>query len=157
MIDGGASPVGVESTIVSCLGAHPVMLRPGGVPRAALEARIGRRIPDEAAVKDRPLAPGMLASHYAPKAAVRLDARTIGAGEAVLLFGDFAPEGLERAAARLNLSERGDLVEAAANLFGFLRRLDGVGAGMIAVAPVPAEGLGEAILDRLRRAAAPRA
>ncbi len=157
VIDGGASPVGVESTIVSCLGAHPVMLRPGGVPRAALEAKIGRRIPDEAAVKDRPLAPGMLASHYAPKAAVRLDARTIGAGEAVLLFGDFRPDGLERAAAHLNLSEGGDLVEAAANLFGFLRRLDGVGAGMIAVAPVPEVGLGEAVMDRLRRAAAPRA
>jgi L-threonylcarbamoyladenylate synthase len=98
----------------------------------------------------------MLASHYAPRARVRLRAREIRAGEAALLFGPEPPAGMERAAAALNLSERGSLGEAAANLFSYLRRLDASGAGTIAVAPVPGTGLGEAINDRLRRAAAER-
>ncbi len=156
VIEGWSTPVGVESTIVSCLGGETVMLRPGGATREDIERVLGRPLADAAPVKDRPLAPGMLASHYAPRASVRLDATEVGEGEAVLLFGAFEPAGLERAKARLNLSIKGDLAEAAGNLFGFLRRLDVAGTTTIAVVPIPEEGLGEAILDRLRRAAAPR-
>jgi L-threonylcarbamoyladenylate synthase len=99
-----------------------------------------------------PIAPGMLASHYAPRAALRLDATSLGANEAGLDFGGrFAPDKNV-----LDLSPRGDTVEAAANLYAYLRRLDASGAEAIAVAPIPAQGLGEAIRDRLKRAAAPR-
>jgi L-threonylcarbamoyladenylate synthase len=99
---------------------------------------------------EAPLAPGMLSSHYAPKARLRLDAEAARAGEALLAFGSDAPAGA------LNLSARGDLIEAAANLFSHLRALDAAGAAAIAVMTVPHEGLGEAINDRLARAAAPR-
>ena len=95
----------------------------------------------------------MLASHYAPRAPVRLNATTIEPGEALLAFGSSAVAGVDKAAAILNLSKRGDLVEAAVNLFGHLRELDAKGAIQIAVMPIPAHGLGEAINDRLRRAA----
>lgn len=153
VLDGGATDVGVESTIVSCLGA-PVLLRPGGVTRAAIEAVLGTRLGTPAAGGPT-VAPGMLLSHYAPRAAVRLDAEALRPGDAGLDFGGhFAGQGR----AVLDLSRRGDLAEAAANLFGFLRRLDeGLGGvGTIAVAPIPVEGLGEAIQDRLARAAAER-
>ncbi len=157
VLDGGPCPVGVESTIVACLDGPPVLLRPGGVPREAIEAVLGRRLalpraPEGAA----PVSPGLLASHYAPRAAVRLDVTEIRPGEAALLFGPAAPDGLDAAAASLNLSPAGDLAEAAAHLFAFLRRLDASGAATIAVAPIPEDGLGEAIRDRLARAAAPR-
>ncbi len=156
VVDGGATPVGVESTIVACLGEQPVLLRPGGVPREAIEAELGCALPGGGETGgDAPLAPGMLASHYAPRAGVRLDATRVGPDEAVLLFGSFRPEGLA-GQPQANLSPSGDLTEAAAHLFGLLRRLDAAGAPTIAVAPVPETGLGEAIVDRLRRAAAPR-
>jgi L-threonylcarbamoyladenylate synthase len=152
--------VGVESSIVSCLGPVPVLLRPGGVPREALEAALGCSLESPPssgqAAEDAPLAPGMLASHYAPRAAVRLDAGEIRPGEAALLFGPRRPAGLAFAQAVENLSPSGSLPEAAANLFAALRRLDETGATTIAVTPVPGEGLGEAIRDRLARAAAPR-
>ncbi|RVU18729.1 L-threonylcarbamoyladenylate synthase [Methylobacterium oryzihabitans] len=158
VLDGGACPVGIESTIVACLvpGA-PVLLRPGGLAREAIEAVLGRPLgaPPQGAA-DAPAAPGLLSSHYAPRAAIRLDAEAIRPGEAALLFGGAAPPGLDGAAARLDLSPSGDLAEAAANLYAGLRRLDASGAAVIAVMPLPAHGLGEAILDRLRRAAAPR-
>jgi L-threonylcarbamoyladenylate synthase len=156
IVEGGSTPVGVESTIVSCLGGRASMLRPGGIPREAIERILGHPLVEPEAVEDRPVAPGMLRSHYAPEAAVRLDAHEVREGEAVLLFGGFVPAGLERAKARLDLSAKGDLAEAAAHLFSHLRRLDAVGAATIAVTPIPGHGLGEAILDRLRRAAAPR-
>ncbi|WP_293867846.1 L-threonylcarbamoyladenylate synthase [uncultured Alsobacter sp.] len=158
VVDGGDTKVGVESTIVSCLGDRPVLLRPGGVPRAAIEAVLGQALADPpgADAGDAPLAPGMLASHYAPAAKVRLDAGQVAPGEAALLFGPTPPAGIEEAAAVLNLSPAGDLVEAAANLFGMLRRLDATRAPTIAVAPIPHDDLGEAIRDRLARAAAPR-
>jgi len=155
IIDGGATEVGLESTIVACLGGAPRLLRPGGVPRERIEDVLGRPLAehsDEAA----PRAPGMLASHYAPRARVRLEASEIAAGEAALLFGAEPLRGQERAMASLNLSETGDLVEAAAHLFAHLRALDATGAETIAVAPIPAHALGEAINDRLRRAAAAR-
>jgi L-threonylcarbamoyladenylate synthase len=155
VLDGGAAKVGVESTIVACLEDGPRLLRPGGVAREAIEGVIGRAL--EAGHEGaKPLSPGMLASHYAPRARVRLNAREIRVGEAALLFGPEPPKELDGAAMALNLSERGDLAEAATHLFSYLRRLDASGVGTIAVAPVPGTGLGEAINDRLRRAAAER-
>ncbi len=154
VLDGGPCAVGLESTIVSCLGPA-ALLRPGGLPRAAVEAVLGHPLPSASGVADAPLAPGLLASHYAPRARLRLDALQVSDGEAVL---DFAGRlrGRGRADARLDLSRAGDLAEAAASLFAALRRLDATGAPVIAVARVPDHGLGEAINDRLRRAAAPR-
>jgi L-threonylcarbamoyladenylate synthase len=156
VLEGGPAEVGVESTIVACLDETPRLLRPGGVPREAIEAVIGRALVSVNEADGMPLAPGMLASHYAPRARVRLDARSVETGEAALLFGNTAPEGLAPDIPSLNLSESGDLTEAAARLFSYLRRLDTTGARTIAVNPIPATGLGEAINDRLRRAAADR-
>ena len=121
VLDGGAAPVGVESTIVSCLGGTPRLLRPGGVPREAIEALIGMKLEGGPEAGAKPLAPGMLASHYAPRAQVRLHATSIRPGEAALLFGAETPEGAEAAHAALNLSKNGDLVEAAAHLFSYLQ------------------------------------
>lgn len=156
VLDGGASQVGVESTIVACIGGTPRLLRPGGVPREAIEALIGMKLERGSEGGKTPLAPGMLASHYAPRASVRLNAASVRAEEAVLLFGEKAPMGVETACIALNLSKNGDLVEAAAHLFSYLRQLDASGAATIAVGPIPETGLGEAINDRLRRAAAER-
>jgi L-threonylcarbamoyladenylate synthase len=155
IVDGGATPVGVESTIVACLG-EPVLLRPGGLPRAAIERSLGRSLADPAPARDTagPIAPGMLATHYAPRTRLRLNALRVAAGEALLAFGPLPAEGAEHAACVLNLSARGDLVEAAANLFAHLRALDAAGTATIAVMPIPGDGLGEAINDRLERAAA---
>lgn len=162
IVDGGATPVGVESSIVACLDGTARLLRPGGVPRDALNAALARAGLPALAASDSidntsaPLAPGLLASHYAPAARVRLDAREVGPGEAWLGFGPLQPAGLSPDAPTRNLSPAGDLAEAAANLFGSLRELDASGAAGIAVAPIPPEGLGEAIRDRLARAAAER-
>jgi L-threonylcarbamoyladenylate synthase len=157
IVDGGPVEVGVESAIVGCF-ASPTLLRPGGIPRADIERVLGSPLarPDSGAIEGRPPASGMLASHYAPRARVRLDATSLSRGEALLAFGPAALPGSETATAVMNLSERGDLREAAANLFGYLRALDASGARTIAVMPVPDHGLGEAINDRLRRAAAPQ-
>ena len=156
IVDGGAVAVGVESTIVGCFEA-PMLLRPGGVPRGEIERVLGRalvRPPDDADNgTSQPLAPGMLASHYAPHTPVRLNAEKIEAGEALLAFGPDPVPGIDSVTAVMNLSAHGDLSEAAANLFGYLRALDAKGAHAIAVMPVPHHGLGEAINDRLRRAA----
>ena len=153
ILDGGATQVGVESTIVACLPDGPRLLRPGGVTREAIEAVLGRALPlqDTAGAV---IAPGMLQSHYAPHCAVTLEA-TQGAPDAALLDFNGQLAG-EPCLARLDLSERGDLMEAAAGLFDALRILDAAGAARILVAPVPMSGLGEAINDRLARAAAPR-
>jgi L-threonylcarbamoyladenylate synthase len=156
IIDGGAVEVGVESTIVGCFEI-PMLLRPGGVPRGEIERVLGRTLlqpPDDADTdSSQPLAPGMLASHYAPRTPVRLNVDRLEAGEALLAFGPHVISGVEAASEVMNLSTRGDLNEAAANLFGYLRALDASGARAIAVMPVPDHGLGEAINDRLRRAA----
>lgn len=156
VLDGGAAQVGVESTIVLCLGGTPRLLRPGGVPREAIEALIGAKLVTGSEAGSSPLAPGMLASHYAPRAQVRLNATGIQPGEAALLFGAEPPTGAGEAHVSLNLSRIGDLVEAAAHLFSYLRQLDASGAVTIAVSPIPETGLGEAINDRLKRAAAER-
>jgi L-threonylcarbamoyladenylate synthase len=159
IVDGGAVAVGVESTIVGCFDAA-TLLRPGGLPRADIEGVLGRALKQPPEDPDghggQPLAPGMLASHYAPRTRVRLNADHVEAGEALLAFGSDAIPGVDAAAAVMNLSGRGDLAEAAANLFGYLRALDSKGARAIAVMPVPHHGLGEAINDRLRRAAVGR-
>ncbi len=154
VLDAGPCSIGVESTIIACLGGSPRLLRPGGITRAEAEAVIGQQLVDVGETGTSPIAPGQLASHYAPNAALRLDAASPQAGEAWLGFGP-DPE-LPDACPRANLSVRGDLIEAAANLFALLRLLDASGARRIAVARIPQHGLGEAILDRLGRAAAPR-
>ena len=153
IVDGGPTLVGVESTIVACLG-EPMLLRPGGLARADIEQALGRQLaehPGTAAgdAADTPIAPGQFASHYAPRARLRLDVRSVAAGEALLAFGAPVPT----AERMLNLSPRGDLIEAAANLFAHLRALDAAAPSAIAVMPVPRTGLGEAINDRLKRAA----
>lgn len=148
VVDGGACAVGVESTILS-LGDDPRLLRPGGVPVEALEACLGRSLPTGGS-ESAPNAPGQLASHYAPGASVRLEAHAAGTGEILIGFGPVKGD--------LTLSASGDLVEAAARLFHILREADTLAGpeGKIAFAPVPEIGLGRAINDRLRRAAAPR-
>jgi len=159
VLDGGPTPVGIESAIVACRDDAATLLRPGGVARDAIEQVLKRPLASATltARGDAPLAPGMLASHYAPHARLRLNATSVNAGEALLAFGPMLAEGADTAARVLNLSAQGDLVEAAANLFAHLRALDATGCAAIAVMPVPAHGLGEAINDRLARAAAPRA
>lgn len=148
VLDGGACAVGLESTIVMA-DPDPVLLRPGGLPVEALEAALGEPL-TLGGDAGKPTSPGQLASHYAPEAAVRLEAREAREGELLVGFG--AVKG------RLSLSETGDLVEAAARLFQTLREADQLAgpSGRIAFAPVPERGLGRAINDRLRRAAAPR-
>jgi L-threonylcarbamoyladenylate synthase len=149
VLDGGPCAVGLESTVVAVAGGRATLLRPGGLARAAIEEVTG---PLAEAGDDHgaPASPGRLASHYAPRLPLRLDARDVAADEALLAFGTDVPAG---AHATLNLSPAGDLAEAAANLFAMLRVLDGSGARAIAAMPVPSHGLGEAINDRLARAA----
>jgi L-threonylcarbamoyladenylate synthase len=152
ILDGGPCAVGLESTVLDLTGAIPALLRPGGASFEALSEVLGR-IETPAAGEDAPRSPGRLASHYAPLLPVRLDAASAHPGEALLAFGAPAPPGFAEV---LYLSRSGDLVEAAANLFAMLRTLDRPRFTGIAVMPIPEEGLGRAINDRLRRAAAPR-
>ena len=149
VLDGGACAVGVESTILGLDGDSPRLLRPGGLPLEALEAALGQQITSGGSAS-KPNAPGQLASHYAPAAAVRLNAHAAETGEILVGFGPVRGD--------LTLSATGDLVEAAAALFHLLREADALAGpgGRIAFAPVPETGLGRAINDRLRRAAAPR-
>ncbi len=154
ILDGGPCRHGLESTIVACLGDAPQWLRPGAIAREAIEEALGSPLGMASAARTQPNAPGQLASHYAPKAELRLGAASVQADEAALDFGGALARG--RPVARLDLSPSGDLVEAASRLFACLRALDEAGARRIAVAPIPAHGLGAAINDRLRRAAAPR-
>ncbi|MBM3607622.1 MAG: threonylcarbamoyl-AMP synthase, partial [Alphaproteobacteria bacterium] len=164
VVDGGAAQVGLESTIVACLGGPPVILRPGGIASEAIVRFCPglRRFPDSTQVAggtgegEAPLAPGMLASHYAPRARLRLNAVTVEPGEAVLDFAGVLAPHVPQGAKRIDLSPAGDLRAAAASLFASLRALDATGCEVIAAAPVPASGLGEAINDRLARAAADR-
>lgn len=145
VLDGGPAPLGLESTVIGFGAAGlPMLLRPGAIAREEIEAVIGPLAKADAVIR----APGQLESHYAPRAALRLNASTKEPGEVLLGFGASAD-------ATLNLSPGGDLREAAANLFAMLRELD-KSAKRIAVMPIPETGLGEAINDRLRRAAAPR-
>jgi len=157
VVDGGACPVGVESTILKVEEGRIRLLRPGGIAVEAIERVTGLSVerlkPSGTGAIE---APGMLASHYAPDCPVRLNQRSVAPGEAVLRFAGEAVEGIEEAALVLDLSPTGDLAEAASNLFAYLKQADQSGASAIAVTPIPDEGLGEAINDRLVRAAAPR-
>ena len=151
VLDGGACGVGVESTILSVDPA--LLLRPGGLPVEAIEAALGHPL-ETGGNAAKPNAPGQLTSHYAPGAPVRLEAAAPAPDEVWIGFGPDCTRAV------LNLSDSGDLVEAAANLFAYLRAADRLatdrGAQGIAVAPIPERDLGRAINDRLRRAAAPR-
>jgi len=152
ILDDGPTAIGLESTVIDLSRRPARLLRPGGLTVEEIEAAIGPLAGVEAGAL--PQAPGMLESHYAPVLPLRLDAATVASDEALLAFG---PRVLVGARKTLNLSPAGDLTQAAANLFAHLRRLDASGARRIAVMPVPEQGLGRAINDRLRRAAAPRA
>ncbi|WP_297322857.1 L-threonylcarbamoyladenylate synthase [uncultured Bartonella sp.] len=155
IVDGGATQIGVESTIVKVSGEQIFLLRPGGLATEDIEQLCGFRlirVDQRAAIE----APGMLKSHYAPNARVRLNVRQVKNDEALLAFGKQTIECADHAIATLNLSERANLAEAAANLFHYLKKLDREDVKCIAVAPIPFDGLGEAINDRLQRAAAPR-
>ena len=155
ILDGGAARVGVESTIVRPDGDRLTLLRAGAVDRQALARTSGLPVVDpqaDAAIS----APGQLKSHYAPHGRVRLDARSIEPGEHLIAFGPRLLPGAEHAVRTVNLSSSGDLGEAAANLFAALASFDDPSITTIAVAPIPRHGLGEAINDRLGRAAAPR-
>jgi len=153
ILDGGPCLVGVESTVLDLTGATPTLLRPGGATREAIEAVIGPIAVSDALPSGGSAhkSPGQLASHYAPARPVRLGATSVGADEGLLAFGANMPQG---AMLTYNLSPSGDLGEAAANLFAQMRLLDRPGIGRIAVMPIPETGLGLAINDRLRRAAA---
>ncbi|MEF2070484.1 L-threonylcarbamoyladenylate synthase [Consotaella aegiceratis] len=155
ILDGGPCPMGLESTIVKPAGDHLLLLRAGAVAVEDIEAAAGLpvvRVAPGAAVQ----APGQLASHYAPAGLVRLDVQFVEPGEHLIAFGPDPIEGQDAAAAVINLSPTGDLREAAATLFSALTAFDRPEVIRIAVAPVPSHGLGEAINDRLHRAAAPR-
>jgi L-threonylcarbamoyladenylate synthase len=158
ILDGGPCAVGLESTVLDLSGPEPTILRPGAVTAQDLTPILGNvaqagESPESGALKG----PGMLTSHYAPGHPVRLDATEVAGDEALLAFGPDVPAG---AAETLNLSPAGDLTEAAAHLFAYLHRLDNADVRAIAVMPIPETGpkggLGAAINDRLRRAAAPR-
>lgn len=153
IVDGGRCPVGVESTVIECLDV-PRLLRPGGLTRGEIEEVLGHELfaAKEAAAGGMLRSPGLLRSHYAPRARLRLEATSLHEGEAGLDFGAVFGSGKNVR----DLSPGRDLAEAAANLFSYLRELDAGNPGVIAVAPIPRDGLGEAINDRLARAAAPR-
>lgn len=155
ILDSGPCGVGVESTIIKVEGETIHLLRPGGLAAEDIEALMDKKLKraeHAAAIQ----APGMMASHYAPRAAMRLKATEVLPGEALLAFGPIRAKNADQASTMLNLSVDGNLREAASNLFDFMRRLDASGAATIAVETIPSEGLGEAINDRLKRAAAPR-
>lgn len=150
VLDGGATPLGIESTVIGFDGDKPILLRPGAILRQDIKQFVGPlAAPDISKVQS----PGQFESHYAPHASVRLNATTAVPDEALLAFGPDVPPGAKLA---LNLSPSGNLQDAAANLFAMLRALDKTGTKKIAVMPIPPHGLGEAINDRLQRAAAPR-
>lgn len=153
ILDAGPTAHGIESTVLDATGDTIAMLRPGAVPADVIEAVLGQTIARALTNEAKPISPGQLESHYAPRARVRLNAAAASNGEALLAFG---PNGPASGGNVINLSPSGDLIEAAASLFAALRVLDRPDVATIAVMPIPDHGLGEAINDRLRRAAAPR-
>ncbi len=157
ILDGGECMVGVESTIIKVADEKLTLLRSGGIAVTAINEVTGGKVLFPEAVKVHkgevlPQSPGQLESHYAPNAELRLNAAQAGAGEMFLAFGDKGPENIPG----LNLSPSGDLYEAATNLYAYLHILDDTGVAVINVMPIPNEGVGIAINDRLKRAAAPR-
>lgn len=156
ILDAGSAEIGLESTIVKVDRGRLRLLRPGGLDAAEIEALSGLALERPDAAGGTIEAPGMLVSHYAPGAAVRLNAVDVRKGEGLIRFGGKPLPGESEAAVVLDLSPEGNLREAAANLFDYMKKADASGAATIAVGPIPSEGLGEAIIDRLQRAAAPR-
>ncbi len=157
ILDGGTCEIGLESTIVLCAGGNPRLLRPGGVSRGQVQAILGQKIQNSPNKAEKTvISPGQLESHYAPDAEIRINVTHTKPGEGLLAFGPTQPEGSDAAEIVLNLSLTGNLDEAAANLFDYLHRMDIKKIAAIAVMPIPETGLGIAINDRLRRAAAPR-
>ena len=156
ILDGGSAGVGVESTIIKVEGDAVRLLRPGGLSVEAIEAAIGRPVIRQETAGATIEAPGMLASHYAPEARVRLDAVDVGPGEVLVNFGGQTVIGAEQAVEVFDLSPAGSLREAAANLFAIMKKADALPSDGIAFAPIPRHDLGEAINDRIARAAAPR-
>lgn len=156
ILDGGPALVGVESTIIKVEGGQLHLLRPGGLAVEEIERVVGMPVLRNLSLDSAIEAPGMLASHYAPEARMRLDAQEVLPGETLINFANQKLAHAERALAIFDLSPKGDLREAAANLFSMMKLADATGAKTIAVAPIPMQGLGEAINDRLMRAAAPR-
>lgn len=152
ILDGGPAAHGLESTVLDVTGHEVVMLRPGAIPAETIEIALGITLRRALDGGTTPISPGQLDSHYAPRARVRLDAQDVREGEALLAFGEPIPT----TGPMLNLSPRSDEIEAASNLFAALRALDATGCHAIAVMPIPPHGLGDAINDRLRRAAAGR-
>ncbi|EJF86736.1 L-threonylcarbamoyladenylate synthase [Bartonella rattimassiliensis] len=155
ILDGGPSKIGLESTIIRICAENIYLLRPGGLATEKIEEVVGKslkRIDQRATIE----APGMLKSHYAPNAEIRLNVEKVENGEALLAFGPKRVMGTENAVFILNLSEEGTLEEAASHLFQYMKELDSFKVRCIAVEPIPSHGLGEAINDRLIRAAAPR-
>lgn len=151
VLDGGPCTIGVESTVLDLTPSQATILRPGGLTGEDLAPVLGADIATSTGQTDRPKSPGMLQRHYAPATPIRLNATQVAADEGLLAFGDTEPAG---AAQTLNLSPSADLQEAAANLFAMLRALDSGKHRAIAIVPIPGQGLGIAINDRLRRAAA---
>ncbi len=156
ILDAGPAEIGLESTIIKVDGGEIRLLRPGGLDVADIEKVTGKTVlrPETAGAAIE--APGMLASHYAPAAAVRLNAADVKPGEVLIRFGGTAMPGEANAALVLDLSPSANLREAAANLFAYMKKADASAATTIAFGPIPNEGLGEAIIDRIERAAAPR-
>ncbi|AQX21663.1 translation factor SUA5 [Bartonella sp. CDC_skunk] len=155
IIDGGASKIGIESTIIKICDENIYLLRPGGLAIEEIEKvakKSVKRLEQQTAIE----APGMLKSHYAPNTSMRLNVKRVKSGEALLAFGPKRIEGVENAVAVLNLSTSGRLEEAAFHLFQYMQQLDSLKVKCIAVEPIPFYGLGEAINDRLIRAAAPK-
>lgn len=166
ILAGGKAAVGLESTVVDLSGAVPVMLRPGGVTLDELQMHLGEVQVELEPVNDKPKSPGQLLRHYAPRTALRLHAVDVREGEALLAFGSLKFMGMQGGGFAkqklpdgwlMNLSETGDLNEAAANVFAMLHALDECGATTIAVMNIPDTGLGLAINDRLKRAAGAQA
>ncbi len=153
ILDAGPTVHGVESTVIDATGNVPVILRPGAITAEALEDLIGAQPETRSGHAASLTSPGQLESHYAPACQVRLNATDVRPNEHYLAFGSAIPDGIKPMA---NLSPRGDLVEAATNLFAILRQIDQPGIETVAIAPIPETGIGVAINDRLRRAAAPR-
>lgn len=152
ILDGDFAAIGLESTVIGFSDDTPLLLRPGGIPGKDIEKVLGKKL-EGAETGHAPTSPGQLESHYAPRAAIRLNATDVKKGEALMSFGNRQPE---TDGPSVNLSPDGSLREAAIHFFAALRELDASGCKTIAVVPIPDEGLGEAINDRLRRAAAPR-
>ncbi len=153
VVDGGPTDLGLESTVVSCTDRGFCILRPGSITAEDIEQVTDEKVIIAQTDEHHPVSPGQLLSHYAPKSNIRLNAHSVSQDEGLLAFGSDIPDG---AAKVLNLSESGDLIQAAANLFAMLRELDAENLSCMAVMPIPEKGLGLSINDRLKRAAAPR-